>query len=117
MDDCDKEWQVELSEEAAGDARELAAYYFEVGDGERSAEKFEISLRQTLDSLASFPRINTKWGESDTVRRVDMTTHKVALVYRIEDDTLKVIAVAAFHTLSDPSKYQKLVDSRIASPQ
>ena len=115
MDDCIDEWRVELSEKAAGDVRKLAAYYYEVGDGERSAIKFENALEQTLESLAHFPRINPKWDDVDVVRRVDMTTHNVALIYRIADDLFEVIAVAAFHTLSDPAEYEALIAERIAS--
>ena len=114
MCDCEKNWHVGFLDEALEDVDDLAAYYAQEGDGERSALKFRESFEQVVDAISSFPRIPPMWDETDTVRRVDFPAHKVALVYRIIDDTFEVIAVAAFHTLSDPIKYEALVAERIA---
>ena len=114
MCNCEKNWHVGFLDEALEDVDDLAAYYAQEGDGERSALKFREAFEQVVNAISAFPRIPSMWNEADTVRRVDFPAHRVALVYRIVDDTFEVIAVAAFHTLRDPVKYEALIAKRIA---
>jgi plasmid stabilization system protein ParE len=105
---------VSAIEEVADDIAELDKFYFEYGDGLRSVERFEAALHEALGSLGLNPRINPKWNDMDDVRRYNMFTHKVAIIYVIDDDRLEVIAVKAFHSMQNPETTRLFIEQRLS---
>jgi plasmid stabilization system protein ParE len=97
------------------DVNEMAWFFYGNGDGDKSERFFRESTEKVLQSLTHWPYINKQWreDEDEQIRRIDMPNHKVALVYRVYDNELEVIALASFHTLQDPEKYTKLVKERL----
>ena len=59
------------------------------------------------------PRINPRWNDMDDVRRHNMFTYKVAIIYVIDDDNLEVIAVKAFHSMQDPKTTKLFIEQRL----
>jgi hypothetical protein len=106
-------YKVSAIGEVANDIAELNKFYFECGDGLRSVEKFEVALQEALGGLGLNPRINPKWNDMDEVRRYNMFTHKVAIIYVIDDDRLEVIAVKAFHSMQNPKTTKLFIEQRL----
>jgi hypothetical protein len=104
---------VSAIEEVADNIAELDKFYFEYGDGLRSVEKFESALHEALGRLGLSPRINPKWNDRDDVRRYNMLTHKVAIIYVIDDDRLEVIAIKAFHSMQNPDTTRLFIEQRL----
>lgn len=101
---------VNAIKEVADDIAELDKFYFTCGDGLRSVERFEAALHEAMGGLGLNPRINPKWNDMDDVRRYNMFTHKVAIIYVIDDDRLEVIAVKAFHSMQNPETTRLFIE-------
>ncbi|MDR0950375.1 MAG: hypothetical protein LBM13_01870 [Candidatus Ancillula sp.] len=106
-------WSVDTLREVDRDIAQLTQWYGENGDGKKSELKFADSVARALRSLTTFPRNHRMWEDEDTIRRFDLPSHNVAIIYFIDDDYLEVIAVQAFHTLADPERYNRLITERV----
>jgi plasmid stabilization system protein ParE len=105
-------YKVEMTLLAREDIALLSDFYYDSA-GEEAAIRFESAAETMIDSLSSWPRSHAIWGDNDTIRKVNLPKHKVAVIYRIDDNMLEVIAVAAYHTLQDPIRIDKLIAERL----
>jgi plasmid stabilization system protein ParE len=104
-------WNVRAIPAAQDDFLELIEFYREHG-GDISAVRFEEATETLLSTLKTWPRANAKWKDDDTLRRLNFPNHKVSIIYKIEDDDLDVIAIVAFHMLSNPKTTTNLINKR-----
>lgn len=107
-----QKYSVNLTEDAENDIAELMAFYEELVDAE-SAVKFFDEAMDTISNLQNLPRANAIFKDDPDVRKVQMKTHKVAVVYIVDDDRFEVIAVRAYHQMQNPTQYQESVRDRI----
>ena len=85
--------EVNLSDEAVEESREAFAWYRERNP--RAAAQFLFELDQAIESIAAFP---DAWPPYiDGTRRKLLRRFPFALVYRITEQRLQVIAVAHQH--------------------
>lgn len=107
-----QKYSVNLTEDAENDIAELMAFYEELVDAE-SAVKFFDEAMDTIANLQNLPRANAVFKDDPDVRKVQMKSHKVAVVYIVDDDRFEVIAVRAYHQMQNPMQYQDTVRERI----
>jgi plasmid stabilization system protein ParE len=107
-----RKYTIKYSDEILEDIVDLYGFYYDLA-GEESAERFRAEIEKTIDSLDVLPEINAMWQEHKSVRRVNMKHHKVAVVYTVDNNIYKVIAIAAFHALEKPNKYIKKLVKRL----
>lgn len=107
-----QKYDVSLTEDAENDIAELMAFYEELVDTE-SASRFLDEAMKTVANLEYLPCTNTVFKDNPDVRKVQMESHKVAIVYLVDDDYFEVIAVRAYHQMQNPAKYQRSVRERI----
>jgi plasmid stabilization system protein ParE len=107
-----QEYEVRLLNEVDDDINELMAFYEEIA-GEESALRFEGAIREVINSLDTAPKGNPIWQDNDNVRRINMRSHKVAVVYVVDDGALRVVAVKAFHALENPKTYREEITQRL----
>jgi hypothetical protein len=105
-------YSVQLLDEVDRDIDELSDFYRDMVD-DASAERFEGAFEEMIKSLGYWSRSNKMFENDDRVRRRDMASHKVAVIYVIDDEVCEVIAVKAFHFLSDDIALRKMVDERL----
>ena len=85
--------EVNLSDEAVEESREAFAWYRERNP--RAAAQFLFELDQAIESIAGFP---DAWPPYiDGTRRKLLRRFPFALVYRMTEQRLQVIAVAHQH--------------------
>lgn len=111
-----QKYSVNLTEDAENDIAELMAFYEELVDAE-SATKFFNEAMETVASLQNLPLTHATFKGNPDVRKVQMPSHKVAIVYLVDDDRFEVIAVRAYHQMQDPAQYQESVRERIRKLQ
>ncbi len=81
-----------LSDEALEDARTAADWYID-GGAWAAAVAFGEELNQAIRRIRSTPGLGTP-GPADT-RVLPLHRFKFSLVYRVQGDTLRVVAVAS----------------------
>jgi len=106
-------YAVSAIEEVNTDIDDLAAFYREIA-GEESAQRFEGAIEEVMKSLSFMPYSHPMWEDDDSVRRINMASHKQSIIYLVLEDVLQVVAVKAFHTLQDPIKTKTLLGRRIS---
>lgn len=82
---------VSLSDEAKADAREAADWYIDQ-DAWSAAEALQQEITRALARLALSPGLGTPASEG--TRILPIHVFPISLVYRVEGDLLRVIAVA-----------------------
>ncbi len=107
-----QQYTVEYGDEILEDIAELYGFYLDLVD-ETSAERFRVAALNTIAALTTFPNSHPMWQENANIRRINMPNHKVAIIYLVKDEALEVIAVAAFHTLTNPEKYTQKIKERL----
>jgi plasmid stabilization system protein ParE len=107
-----QKYSVNLTEDAENDIADLMAFYEELVSAE-SAVKFFDEAMETVANLENLPRANAVFKEDPDVRKVQMESHKVAIVYLVDDDRFEVIAVRAYHQMQNPVQYQESIRARI----
>jgi plasmid stabilization system protein ParE len=108
-------YKARLLDETAEDVVELSNFYYQSTGEQRYADRFEAAFYEAVEGLTYMPRIFPKWQDRDDVRRYNMATHNVSIIYLIDDDELEIVAVKAFHAMQEPDKVTWLVDKRIAN--
>jgi plasmid stabilization system protein ParE len=83
---------VSLSEEALADAEQAADWYIEQ-DAWPAAVALQVEISQALARLASEPGLGTPGPEG--TRILPVHRFPVSLVYRVQGDVVRVVAVAA----------------------
>ncbi|WP_293626182.1 type II toxin-antitoxin system RelE/ParE family toxin [Salinisphaera sp.] len=82
--------QIEFLRAARAEAREQAAYYQEIEAG--LDECFIDELDRILALLSAYPAIGQRIAED--VRRLDLTGFPHAVVYRLEQGRLLILAIS-----------------------
>lgn len=108
-----KKYSVKITELALADIEEIANFYSDLV-GIAAAEKFEEDAYNTLESLQSFPKRTVYWDEKLNLHRINLESHKVSIIYTVDNDVFEVIAIATFHALQKPSKHLDLIKSRFS---
>ena len=84
--------KVSLSDEAIDDARAAAHWYLDQG-ASAAADAFFDDIERSIQLLLRYPRIGTP-GVAST-RSLRLQTFPHSLVYRVEGEMVRVIAVSA----------------------
>ena len=92
------------------------AFYSELVDDE-SAMSFFNEAMATVEKLQTMPYSNPEFLDDPDVRKIIMKQRKVAIVYLIDDGSLEVVAVRAYHQMQAPAAYQQSVVERIRKVQ
>ena len=107
-----QQYSVSLTDDAENDIAELMAFYDELVD-EESAEKFFAEAMETIAKLEYLPHANAELPSMPEARKIQMQTHKVAIIYIVDDNIFEVVAVRAYHQMQNPEEYQKSIRERI----
>ena len=107
-----QKYRVSITEEAENDIAELMAFYEELVDVE-SAIRFFDDAMATIENLKNLPQSNAVFVDGTDARKVQMSNHKVAIVYIVDDDHYEVIAVRVYHQMQDPIQYKRSLLGRI----
>ncbi len=107
-----QQYEVNVIAEARDDIANLIDFYEETA-GVESALRFEGAVWEALNSLGFLPSSNPIWEAEEGLRRLNMHSHKVAIIYSVDDRELKVIAVQAFHTSAAPKKQISALTRRL----
>jgi plasmid stabilization system protein ParE len=110
----DEEYTYRFIEEVKEDIVDLDKFYFDVTGEQKYADRFEAAFYEAVASLARNPRLFPMWDGSDDVRRYNMLTHNVSIIYLIDDDVPEIIAVKAFHAFQEPERINELVAQRLS---
>jgi hypothetical protein len=108
-----RKYSVTLIDEVNDDIDELKGFYLDIAD-ERSAFRFEGAFFEVLNSLDVWPYRFRMFDDDESIRRVNMVNHKVAIVYLVDEDVYEVVAVKAFHAMNDPERIRNIIDDRLA---
>jgi hypothetical protein len=106
-------YEVKALDEVEDDILDLMGFYEDIA-GEKSAFRFRGAVDEALRSLDYSPKGHPMWEGNEDIRRLNMLSHNVAIIYIVNDDEYEVIAVKAFHTLQNPIVVKELIDGRIA---
>jgi hypothetical protein len=109
-------WSVDALEETNVDIEKLATFIAESAGDSYYGERFFGVADRVLNSLKTWPRSHGKYSDEydDSIRRIEIPGYRAAIIYKTYDDTLEVIAVMAFHTLSNPNEYNRIIAERVA---
>jgi hypothetical protein len=109
-------WSVDTLTETKVDIILIGDFIAEKAGSEYYGERFVLTTEKVLNSLKTWPRAHRHYSDDfdDNIRRIEIPGYKAAILYKIYDDTLEVIAVMAFHTLKDPDEYNRIVSERVA---
>lgn len=75
--------------------------------------RFGEDVLATLESLDTFPEMNTRFNNELDLRRVNVRNHKVSIVYLIDNGVYEVVAFGAFHAASKPNTYTNMLIARL----
>jgi plasmid stabilization system protein ParE len=109
-------WSVDAIEETFDDIEKIADFIAESAGSQRYGKRFSDTANVVLNSLKTWPRAHRHYSDDfdDDIRRIEIPGYRAAILYKVYDDTLEVIAVMAFHTLKDPDEYNRIVAERVA---
>jgi hypothetical protein len=109
-------WYVDAIQEAFDDVDDIARFIATSTKEKFRGEKFSSTTMAVLNSLKTWPRSHRRYSDEydETIRRIEIPGYNAALIYKVYDNTLEVIAVMAFHTLKNPEEYNKIVTERVA---
>jgi hypothetical protein len=109
-------WTVESLEETDDDIVSIAEFIEEITGDEHYGDRFQDTANRVLLSLNIWPKSHQKYSDEydDNIRRIEIPGYKAAIIYKTYKDTLEVIAVMAFHTLTDPDEYNRIISERVA---
>lgn len=107
-------YKVKVTPSAAMDIKNLEHFYYKQS-GLESAIRFEEAVETAIDIISENPRINRRFNDEfdESIRRIILNKRKVEIVYRIDDDKLEVIAVAALHTRSNEDAIISTIRERL----
>jgi plasmid stabilization system protein ParE len=109
-----KVYKVLITKDAKSDLVDLEKFYYDSA-GLEAAIRFEEAVSTVLEIISEQPYSNRilddRFGES--VRRIFLPKRKTMIVYRIDDDRLEVIAIAAGHSDADFNVLLGSVGSRL----
>jgi len=111
--DSDVSYGYRIIEEVKEDIVDLDKFYFDVTGDQKYADRFEAAFYEAVANLALFPRLFQMWGGKEDVRRYNMLTHNVSIIYLIDDDVPEIAAVKAFHAFQEPEAINELVEQRL----
>jgi len=107
-----RQYNITIIDEVDNDIDEIKAYYEETV-GKESALRFEGAMYEALNSLSIFPNGNPLYDEANNLRRANMKTHNVAIIYLVDDNRLEVVAVRAFHAMNNPKVVRRSIINRL----
>jgi hypothetical protein len=109
-------WSVDTLRETRDDIVNIGDFISEKTGDAYFGERFVITSELVLNSLKTWPYSNRKYSDEydDDIRRIEIPGYKAAILYKTYEDTLEVIAVMAFHTLTDPDEYNRIISERVA---
>jgi plasmid stabilization system protein ParE len=109
-------WRVDELDETKKDITEIADYIAETTGNEIYGNRFANAVETAIYSLKTWPFSQRKFSDEfdDTIRRIEIFDYNAAILYKVYADTFEVIAVLAFHTLSDPESYRRIIAQRVA---
>jgi len=113
---CVKKYALLPLKEVYLDIADLYGFYEDIA-GKESADRFEGAIQEVLESLAFWPNSHPVWDNDPNIRRINMLRHNVSIIYIVDDDKYRVIAIKAFHTLQNPETTTQLVYERLNSTQ
>jgi plasmid stabilization system protein ParE len=107
-----RKYSIRITPSAIQDIEEISDFYLEMVD-EESAIRFGQDVIATLESLDTFPEINTYFNNELNLRRVHVRNHKVSIVYLIDNGVYEIVAFGAFHSTSKPNTYTNILITRL----
>jgi hypothetical protein len=108
-------WNVSVINEVTADINDIASFITDKTENSYYGARFKRVARDTIHNLQTSPYSNRKYSDEFdiTIRRVVISGYKAAILYKVYDNTLEVIAIMAFHTLQNPKKYNALIQKRV----
>lgn len=107
-------YSVFVTKQAQEDLIALEKFYYESA-GLESAIRFEEAVETALDIISESPYLNRRFSDKfdESIRRIFLHKRKTMIIYRIDEDRLEVIAVAAGHSSASPENLFDEIQNRL----
>jgi plasmid stabilization system protein ParE len=78
-----------------------------------AAVGFETALETVESMLAGFPEAGRALENFPTIRKFPLVNYPYTIYYRLDNDSLEIVAISLFNTHRDPQKLENLLNNRV----